>query len=268
MLSQIRDSETPPGIAGEIALLAKADSALRRGLYSQAIHSASALEATGNIYFRQKAIRIHAASLLRAEDIEGCIHYITSVFVAAPNLSVILPIADLVSATTEEIRLGIADSLSVPLLYDMYSRYVGKRHDSTRRFAYEDFLMRHGASRPYDLASGDHKFPRDAFVYFLRYICIPEIMDVSPVFETSKDVDYERIAVCNVLADLDPNEKELYKGESRDLLIRHSIQKGIRQVEQSKIVTVQTAMVVDFAEGGGWALAGAGDGSEPQSVNS
>ena len=35
-----------------------------------------------------------------------------------------------------------------------------------------------------------------------------------------------------------------------------------------RIVTVQTAMVVDFAEGGGWALAGAGDGSEPQSVNS
>jgi hypothetical protein len=34
------------------------------------------------------------------------------------------------------------------------------------------------------------------------------------------------------------------------------------------VVTVQTAMVVDFAEGGGWALAGADDGSEPQSVNS
>jgi hypothetical protein len=33
-------------------------------------------------------------------------------------------------------------------------------------------------------------------------------------------------------------------------------------------VTVQTLMVVDFGEGGGWALAGAGDGSEPQSVNS
>lgn len=34
------------------------------------------------------------------------------------------------------------------------------------------------------------------------------------------------------------------------------------------IVTVQTPMVVDFGEGGGWALAGGGDGSEPQSVNS
>jgi len=33
-------------------------------------------------------------------------------------------------------------------------------------------------------------------------------------------------------------------------------------------VTIQTPMVVDFGEGGGWALAGAGDGSEPQSVNS
>ena len=32
--------------------------------------------------------------------------------------------------------------------------------------------------------------------------------------------------------------------------------------------TVQTPMIVDFGEGGGWALAGAGDGSEPQSVGS
>ena len=35
-----------------------------------------------------------------------------------------------------------------------------------------------------------------------------------------------------------------------------------------KLATVQTPMVVDFGEGGGWAPAGAGDGSEPQSVNS
>jgi hypothetical protein len=35
-----------------------------------------------------------------------------------------------------------------------------------------------------------------------------------------------------------------------------------------RLVTVQIPMVVDFGEGGGWALAGAGDGSEPQSVNS
>src|ERR1017187_10446704 len=34
------------------------------------------------------------------------------------------------------------------------------------------------------------------------------------------------------------------------------------------IVTVQIPMVVDFRGGGGWARAGAGDGNEPQSVNS
>jgi hypothetical protein len=33
-------------------------------------------------------------------------------------------------------------------------------------------------------------------------------------------------------------------------------------------VTVQAVIVVDFGEGAGWALAGAGDGSEPPSVNS
>src|ERR1035437_9378451 len=35
-----------------------------------------------------------------------------------------------------------------------------------------------------------------------------------------------------------------------------------------KNAAVQTPMVVDVGEGGGWAPAGAGDGSEPQSVNS
>src|ERR1039457_924958 len=34
------------------------------------------------------------------------------------------------------------------------------------------------------------------------------------------------------------------------------------------LVTVQIPMVVDFRGGGGWARAGAGDGNEPQSVNS
>jgi len=43
-------------------------------------------------------------------------------------------------------------------------------------------------------------------------------------------------------------------------------QRGI--TGETALVTVQIPMVVDFGEGGGWALAGAGDGSEPQSVSS
>ena len=42
-----------------------------------------------------------------------------------------------------------------------------------------------------------------------------------------------------------------------------------REAEMQALnVTVQIPMIVDFGEGGGWALAGVGDGSEPQSVNS
>lgn len=235
VLSQIKDADPPTGIASDIALLARSDSALRRRNWPQALEAAANLETAGNPYFRQKAIRIRATSLLRSENIEECIYYITSVFIATPHLTVILPIADVVTATTEEIRVSIADRLSVPVLYDMYSRFVDKQQESTRRFAYEDFLVRHGVSRPSELIWRDDRFPRDLFVYFLRYICVPEIMDVSPVFETSKDVEDERIAVCNILADLDPAHKDVYQAENRDFLIRHSIQKGIRQVEQSKI---------------------------------
>jgi len=252
VISQMTDVDPPPDIAREIPLLAKADSAFRRKDYPQAIDASSELELSGNSYFRQKAVRIRATGLLRAGHIEQCIHYITSVFVASRNLSVILPIADVVASTTEEIRLSIADSLSVPLLYDMYSRFVNKQHETTRRFAYEDFLDRHGVSRPSELTGRAKSFSTDLFVYFLRYICVPEIMDVSPVFARSKDVEDERIAVCNILADLDPQHKDLYQGEIRDLLIRHSIQKGIRQVENSKIFVdeggVRQAVLAKYRE--------------------
>jgi hypothetical protein len=235
VISLMTDGDPPPDLAPEILLLARADSALRRKDYAHAAKASAELEACQNSYFRQKAVRVRATSLLRAGHIEECIHYITAVFVSDRNLFVILPIEEVVASTSEEIRLSIAESLSVPLLYDMYSRFVNKKHETTRRFAYEDFLDRHGALRPSELVGRNYSFPRGLLVYFLRYICVPEIMDVSPVFERSKDVEDERIAVCNILADLDPEHKDLYQGEIRDLLIRHSIQKGIRQVENSKI---------------------------------
>ena len=54
----------------------------------------------------------------------------------------------------------------------------------------------------------------------------------------------------------------------QDAELKRMIRNGVTDDDLREKVTVQTAMVVDFAEGGGWALAGAGDGSEPQSVNS
>ena len=252
VLSQFMDADAPSGVASDIELLSKADSALRLENYPQAIEAAAALEIAGSTYFRQKAVRIHARSLLGAGDIETCIHFITSIYVTAPNLSVILPIPDVVAATTEETRQSIAGSLSAPLLYDMYSRSVDKQQESTRRFAYEDFLLHHGVSRPSELLVRVHDFDPRLLIYFLRFVCVPEIMDVSPVFDKSKDVEDERLAVCNMLADLDPDNKDVYQAEIRDILIRHSIQKGIRQVEQSKIFVdeggVRQAVLTKYRE--------------------
>src|ERR1017187_3148928 len=46
------------------------------------------------------------------------------------------------------------------------------------------------------------------------------------------------------------------------------IEACLRSLGGKLYVTVQIPMVVDFRGGGGWARAGAGDGNEPQSVNS
>jgi hypothetical protein len=109
-------------------------------------------------------------------------------------------------------------------------------HETTRRNAYDEFLLAHGCRKPSELVNIADKFDRMELVYFLRYLCVPEVMDVSyDVYESSMELLDERINVCAMLVDLDPDRRDEYAEEIRALTKYKAIQDGLQNIDRSRV---------------------------------
>jgi len=227
--------EALQGLIQEEQALLRAEVAIRAGDFELAYSAAEALEAGASRYYKHKYIRLKSYCLLRLGRLDECARFVTSAYMAESNLHYILPIKELVESIDEETRESYAADISMPILYDMYSRYVTSKYEPQRRYAAEDFLAAHGLARPSDMREVIEALPLDKSIYYLRHVCVEPVMDNFTCFTYSWEVIQERLAVCRFLVDLDAQNADSYQGELRVLLRRLMIQKRMREVEQSKI---------------------------------
>jgi hypothetical protein len=97
------------------------------------------------------------------------------------------------------------------------------------------FSLLHKLKRPSELRTLASQFALRQLVYYLHYICVPEVMEVSTSFSSSQEVENERLMVCRLLIEIDPANANDYEAELREITRKQVIQGGIRQVEQSKV---------------------------------
>ena len=132
-------------------------------------------------------------------------------------------------------RKRLAHKLSTPIILDLFSRYRDDGRDNIRAYAYEDLLLAHGLERPSQLRGKSGLFDKQLLIYYLRNLCIPEVMQNSAVFRGSRELEDERSAVCALLIELDDANVKEYEGEIREITRSQIIQRGVRHAEQSKI---------------------------------
>ena len=132
-------------------------------------------------------------------------------------------------------RKTFAGSLSIPFILHLHVTRFADTHSSIRNYAYEDLLAAYGLHRPSELKVHVNKFDRRLLVYYLRYICIPEIMQVSSAFSSSRQLEDERVSVCALLAEIDEVNAKEYEAEIRELTRLQAIKGGVRHLERSKI---------------------------------
>jgi hypothetical protein len=77
--------------------------------------------------------------------------------------------------------------------------------------------------------------PRRKLLHFLRYVCVVRVMEDSTVFLEFKDVELERIKICQGLIDLDPENERTYSEEIRILTRDAEVAALLRHVEESRI---------------------------------
>lgn len=139
------------------------------------------------------------------------------------------------------------DNVSLSIVYDIYSKHISLNKEGEKADAYEEFLLSRGVNRPSDLRGIGTDLSSEKLVYFLQQICVPRVMDQSLYMDNTRDVENERIAVCQLLSELDWSNQPVYAEEIRDLTRRRVVRDRLRQVEQSKIY-VDVASVKKKAE--------------------
>ena len=190
-------------------------------------------EKSEHLWRRLAPLRVTA--LLAAGRIDEAIGAAAGTCAFDPELAVLLPIRELVDEARLA-RFSVADKLSLAILLDVDLR----RHDDADvfqplQFAYEDFVQSRNALRPSELKPSSET-ERAKLIYFLRHVAVPAVMDVSFwLFKRSRDTLTERIAVCSLLAELDPDQEHIYRDEIKDITKILNVEDGLEDVDRSRV---------------------------------
>lgn len=102
--------------------------------------------------------------------------------------------------------------------------------------AVANFLDHNGINKPSDLFTMDTLFDKKHIIFFLRYICICEVIDsMYNVFEIDEEVENERIDICRYLQINDVENANVYIEEISQMLQKQKVLQGIKYLEDVKI---------------------------------
>lgn len=164
------------------------------------------------------------------------LHYVTRLLINNINKSIYVPwklYIDKIDEADDEIR----GDISVPILH--YVRYKNSPMETKDDLILmcEDFLYIQGKELPSLLEVHNERYPKEALIFFLRYVCIPDILSpaLASKITNSMDLWKERIDICQILCTLDaPNEK-IYEKEIRALTQKRKIYSELRIIEENRI---------------------------------
>jgi len=136
----------------------------------------------------------------------------------------------------------IDDPLAAPIALNIL--WEGNDSASTAsllRFATGNVLRNSAIQRPSKLVEAADKFHKEELIYFLREVCVPEILDVSRVLKSTRAVLEERRAICAALRFLDPANSETYQQEAVNISNQLALAEGEWIVHRSRIHVDTTA---------------------------
>src|SRR5882724_5383063 len=223
------------GVGSDERALVEARVALASRNSDEALAKASSILESDHSFFRKRAARIASQALLDLGRVGDAADMIADLYLRRRIPDNMLPLRGAATAIIAMPSVAIRSSLSTSILLDLYSQHVDRELNTYRVFAYQDFLESHRMSRPSELREIQDRFPKEDLVYFLRYVCVESVMDCSIVFQSSREVVEERLAVCRLLTELAEHDASAYLDEIKILVRRLMVQSRMKEIEQSKI---------------------------------
>ncbi|WP_025040679.1 hypothetical protein [Nitrosospira briensis] len=126
-------------------------------------------------------------------------------------------------------------SMDLAILLSLAIRHGSAKVERDLSNIYENVLAAEGVIKPSELAKCVGKYSPARLIYFLRYVCVPRTLDDATCFDTVEEIDIERIAVCQLLLQLDPPNLTSYQAEIRVLTRGLEVANLLTKMQTSKI---------------------------------
>jgi len=153
---------------------------------------------------------------------------------AMSNRNVVLRFNSYRICEVAKLLINKSSSICVPIALSLHSIFVDDSYDSALRYSFEKYLQTIGVVTPIDIVNKIEEIGKDKVHYFLEYVCIPDVMKLSFIFETKQDIENCRIAICAYLIENNIS-KTLLVNEVKKITKDQVIRKAVTQVDHSRI---------------------------------
>lgn len=180
------------------------------------------------------ALRAELTANLSLNGLEATLRMCVDRLLARPELAAWMPLTMLSEAI--EAQAPPSGNIDVPIVLDHAAKIERGKFGPSRTYAAEDFLSARGALQPSDLASAippDRADGRER--YFFGEVCTPANLKTSTLFNSERELETDRIAVCRWLIEADPENADRFEEEARELVRSRHIKLGIQALQGSKL---------------------------------
>lgn len=134
-------------------------------------------------------------------------------------------------------------NINYPIVYELYTKYVGAEKEELRSDILEDFLSSYNVDLVSNFETKDFElFDRKKLIYFLKEVCSIDVLSKVCNILTEHEAEEERIAICNLLSEIDVNNIEEYNEEIKEITRIKRIKTFKRVIETSKIYVDETGL--------------------------
>jgi len=226
--------------------LVNANRQIRAGSYQKAAEIVQPLYARSDRrHLRCEAGILLVKSLLARGDLHGCSLICVELFHQSEAFARLLPFEALLeqvikrSEQLDALDPHLYGSLPMVLCFDIYSRFGSSKYDAERVDAFKDFLQSNNLTYASDLAGVAFNFTRYQLVQFLKFVCVPQVLDQSLALESTQAVEEERAKILVLLGELTTAEGKPPPPDLSDELskirTKQVVRKTTLQLDQSKI---------------------------------
>lgn len=186
--------------------------------------------------FGTRASKYYLAMFDLSAHFVEAMHYAVDLLISNIDKSSYIPwksYIDRIEQSDSEIRKDIC----VPILYFVQYKYSPSETKDDIVLMCEDFLYFQGKKLPSLLNVYDECYPKNALVFFLRFVCVPDIISsaLAPHITTSMELWKERIDICQILCNIDVVNEKVYEEEIRELTQKMKIYSELKIIEENRI---------------------------------